>query len=114
MKVIVAGTRNSHVTTEDVISVFNEYGIDASEIVSGASGDADSAGERAAGILGVPKKTFMANWSLFGRAAGPIRNSEMADYADLLVAFWDGKSRGTKNMIEQMRKKGKEVIIIDV
>lgn len=43
--------------------------------------------------------TFPADWNKHGRAAGPIRNEEMAQYADALIAFWDGKSRGTKSMI---------------
>lgn len=47
---------------------------------------------------------FEANWDLFGLAAGGIRNGEMADYANVLIAFWDGKSRGTADMIAQARR----------
>lgn len=45
-------------------------------------------------------KFYPADWARHGRAAGPLRNEKMAQNADALVAFWDGKSRGTKNMIE--------------
>jgi hypothetical protein len=49
-------------------------------------------------------KEFPANWVEHGRAAGPIRNGQMADYADALIAVWDGKSKGTGNMINQARE----------
>lgn len=59
----------------------------------------------------IPIKPFPANWDKYGRAAGPIRNSQMANYADSLICCWDGKSRGSKNMIETMQKMSKLVYI---
>lgn len=59
----------------------------------------------------IPVKRFPADWDRHGRAAGPIRNCQMAQYADALIAIWDGKSRGTKNMIDEMNKCGKPVLI---
>lgn len=56
-------------------------------------------------------KIFPADWDKYGRRAGPIRNREMAEYADALLAYWDGKSRGTKNMIEEARARGLKVSI---
>ncbi len=50
-------------------------------------------------------------WDIHGKSAGHIRNAEMADYADALIAFWDGKSRGTANMIENARKRGLKIKI---
>lgn len=47
-----------------------------------------------------------------GRAAGPIRNEEIAEVSDALIAFWDGKSRGTKSMIEIARRKGLQVAVV--
>ena len=44
--------------------------------------------------------------------AGPIRNEEMAEVSDALIAFWDGKSRGTKSMIEIARRKGLQVAVV--
>lgn len=55
---------------------------------------------------------YHADWKKHKKAAGPIRNREMAEVADFGVAFWDGESRGTKNMIEEMRKLGKPVKIV--
>lgn len=50
-----------------------------------------------------------ADWDTYGRAAGPIRNAEMAKMGDVLVAFWDGKSRGTKSMIKEAIDAGIEI-----
>ena len=63
---------------------------------------------------GIPIKEFPANWQEFGRAAGPIRNGEMADYADALIAIWDGRSRGTADMISRMKIKEKPVWVQEV
>jgi hypothetical protein len=63
-------------------------------------------------------KKFPANWKKYGRAAGPRRNAEMADYVlgeegageeALCIAFWDGKSKGTKDMIDKARRHGIKV-----
>ena len=53
-----------------------------------------------------------ADWDKHGKAAGPIRNAEMAEVADALIAFWDGQSRETKSMIDLARKKGLQVAIV--
>jgi hypothetical protein len=55
---------------------------------------------------GLSMKVYLADWDKHGKAAGPIRNREMAENADALVAFWDGGSPGTKNMIEEAEKRG--------
>lgn len=52
---------------------------------------------------------FPANWDLHGRKAGPLRNIEMAKFADSLLALWDGKSKGTKHMIDEARRRGLKV-----
>lgn len=70
------------------------------EIVSGGAKGADQVGERFAEQEGIPVQRFEPDWDEHGKAAGPIRNEEMAEYADVLVAFWDGESSGTKSMIE--------------
>ena len=90
--------------------------IKVTEVVCGKAPGADTLGERWAIANNIPVKEFPADWDKHKRAAGPIRNSEMAEYADALVAFWDGKSTGTKDMIDKMRKKNKWncVIRIDI
>ena len=57
---------------------------------------------------------ILAEWDKYGRAAGPLRNERMAQNADALIAVWDGKSRGTKDMIERARKHGLKVYVKEV
>lgn len=81
------------------------------EIVSGGATGADKLGERYAEEMKFKIKLFIPDWQKHGRSAGPIRNKEMAGYADVLIAFWDGESRGTKNMIETMERMNKPVSV---
>jgi len=81
------------------------------EVVSGAARGADSLGEQWAVENNVSIKRFKADWDVHGKSAGYRRNAEMADYADALIAFWDGKSKGTSHMINTATSKQ---LIIDV
>lgn len=81
-------------------------------IVSGAARGADSLGERYAREHGYALDSHPADWNTHGKAAGPIRNAQMANSADALIAFWDGKSHGTKSMINIAKKKGLFVRVI--
>lgn len=85
------------------------------EIISGGANGADSLGERYAKEYGYTLKRFPADWNKYGKAAGPIRNREMALYAaeetGVLVAFWDGASRGTQNMIARAEECGLKVFV---
>ena len=105
MKYIVAGGRdfNNGLIIRHILSQFNNI----DEIVSGMARGADSQGRLYAEQYNIPCKLFPAQWDTFGKAAGYIRNVEMADYADALIAFWNGKSKGTAHMIKTMKLKGK-------
>ena len=85
-----------------------------SEIVSGGARGADTLAEEYASKKNIPLKVFKADWNKYGRAAGPIRNRDIVGYAERVVAFWDGESRGTKNAIDLAKKQGKEVSIIPI
>ncbi len=78
-------------------------------IVSGMAKGADTLGVLFAREHNVPLYKFPANWDLYGKRAGFIRNEEMGQFADGLLAFWDGQSRGTKHMIDYMKRLGKPV-----
>jgi hypothetical protein len=82
------------------------------EVVSGTAMGADQLGEKYAKECGYALKEFPADWEEFGKAAGHIRNRQMGDYADALIAFWDGKSKGTKGMIEYARTKDLQVAVV--
>lgn len=115
-KVIIAGGRN-----------FNDYALLCEKcdsmlsrkrkthsvvIVSGTARGADSLGERYANERGYSIQRFRPDWNAVGRAAGFIRNAQMAATADALIAFWDGKSKGTANMIDLARKRNLLVRVV--
>lgn len=112
MKTIIAGCRDMNDWGIVMQAIENSgFGPGTTEVVSGGAQGVDYIGEGLAEKSGVPVKRFPADWKKHGRAAGPIRNREMAQYADRLIAVWDGKSSGTKNMIEEMQKLGKPIYI---
>ena len=83
-------------------------------IVSGHARGTDLLGERYASEHSLQCELFPADWKKFGKSAGPIRNREMATHADALIAFYDGKSKGTGNMIRFARDFGLEVNIVNI
>ena len=97
MKVIIAGSREIH-DIAIVRTAMNNSKFDITEVVSGCARGVDKLGEKVATERGIIIKKFPADWSR-GKGAGFERNFEMANYADALIAVWDGKSRGTKHMI---------------
>lgn len=109
MKLIIAGCRYFK-DTEYVLEALRSSPFShPSEIISGAAQGVDTCGEEIAKRLKIPVKRFPADWRAQGRRAGPLRNQEMAEYADALLAIWDGKSLGTGDMIMRMEKLGKRV-----
>lgn len=113
MIVIIAGGRDFEMLEKHMLMLDDICdSVEASEIVSGTARGADKAGEYYAHTRKIPCTRFPANWKKYGKSAGYIRNEEMAKYADMLVAFWDGKSRGTKHMIKTMKQFNKPVRVI--
>lgn len=112
MKVIIAGSRGFsnfqllYTKCEEILETQSDV-----EIVSGTAKGADKLGEHYASLKGYSVARFPADWSK-GRSAGFIRNAEMANYSDCLIAFWDGNSSGTKHMINLAESKGLEVHVI--
>lgn len=80
-------------------------------ILSGGSNGADKIGERYAKENGFQIELFLADWKRFGKSAGPKRNKLMAEATDYVICFWDGKSRGTKSMIEYAKMYDKPLKI---
>ena len=110
MKVIIAGGREIN-DYELVLKAVLNAGFDITAVVSGAARGVDTLGERFAEEAGLQLFKFPADWDKHGRAAGPIRNQVMGDFADALIAIWDGQSRGTKHMIDYATKKGLKVYV---
>lgn len=111
MKTIIAGSRTirEQRIVFEAITASNFEGI--TEVVSGGCHGPDELGERWATEHSIPIKRFLAEWHRYGRKAGPIRNRQMADYADALIAVWDEVSYGTRNMIEEALARGLRVYI---
>lgn len=110
MKVIIAGSRtidNFHAVEIAVI----KSKFDITEVVSGRAKGVDYLGELYALKFSIPIKKFPAQWTMFGKRAGYIRNAEMSEYADALIAVWDGHSPGTLHMINLMKELNKPVYV---
>jgi hypothetical protein len=113
VKVIIAGSRgytNKAMVNLFLLQFIGEHGL-PTEIVSGGARGVDKIGEELAKEHGIPVKIFSANWDFYGKSAGRRRNKEMAEYADALIAVWDSKSPGTKNMISEAKKKSLVVCV---
>lgn len=105
-RVIIAGGRdfNNYPGLVRVMDKLLSNINDEIVVVCGKARGADSLGEKYAKERGYAVRYFPADWDMNGRSAGYIRNEEMAQNADALVAFWDGKSRGTQHMIQTAHK----------
>lgn len=116
MRTIIAGGRN-----------FNDYEFAGKEIdyffnllsshptvVSGGARGADRLGEKYAVENDLKLRQFPAEWDTYGKSAGYRRNVQMADYAEALLAFWDGESKGTKHMIDIALDKGLLVKVVRI
>lgn len=111
MKTIIAGSR--HITSMDALrAAIKEAGFEISEVVTGCAHGVDTLGQVWAYDHGIPVKEFRPDWTTHGKAAGIIRNHAMGDYAEALVAVWDGVSKGSRDMIDYAKKKGLRVHVV--
>lgn len=113
MRVIIAGSRD--ITDYEIVKqAINASGFEITCVVSGGARGVDMLAIQYAREYGIKWKFFPADWDTYGKAAGPMRNSQMAENADALIAVWDGKSRGTADMIRKAQAKGLKVSIYKV
>lgn len=113
MKTIIAGSRN--ITDYNIVlAAIKESGFTITEVVCGLASGPDTLGEQYAIERNIPVTYFPANWRELGKSAGYIRNEQMGNYGECLIAIWDGESRGTKHMIDYAKKKGLLVYIKNI
>jgi len=110
MKIAIVGTRNF--SKLDLIKtqlsiIYTKLGTDDITIVSGGCRGVDKEAEEIAKTFGFKTKIYEANWDKHGKAAGPIRNSEIVKNADIFIVFWDNKSHGTRDTINKIIDAGK-------
>lgn len=107
MKIAIIGSRGLHV--DDLENYLLE---NVTEIVSGGAKGIDKDAETYAKANNIKMTVFLPQYDRYGRGAPIVRNKQIADYADEVIAFWDGKSRGTLSVIEYCKKQGKSITII--
>ena len=109
MKIAIIGSRNIEV--ENLGEYLPE---NVSEIVSGGAKGVDSCAREYAEKNKIPLKEFLPDYKRYGRGAPLKRNMEIIEYADKVIAFWDGRSKGTKFVIDNCKKSGKAIEIIEI
>lgn len=99
---------------ETMQTVLDEYLCDEEDLVilCGMARGADTLGERWAVENGHRIKYYPAEWDVYGKSAGYRRNTDMAEQADIVVAFWDGKSKGTKHMIDCAERRMCRTLVV--
>ena len=117
-RIVVAGSRNYN-NYQQAERYINFYIKEIKEIyrlvfLSGGCQGADKLGEKYAEEKGYEIQIIPAEWEKYGLKAGPIRNEKMAQIADYVICFWDGKSRGTENMINSAIKYKKPYRIVKI
>lgn len=123
LRVIIAGSRDFgdyELLKKSAIEIITKKTMlpDLTRIISGGARGADTLGERFANEMGLEISRFIPDWDGLGKRAGYVRNAEMAKFAveddndGMLIAFWDGKSRGTKHMIDLAKRYGLEVHVV--
>ena len=112
MKILVCGSRVWS-NIEVIENTLRAYSSDSIVVHGGARG-ADQIVDAIAKSLGMKTIVYPADWNRYGKSAGMIRNREMleAEKPDLVLAFWDGESKGTKNMIDVATKAKVSVITV--
>jgi hypothetical protein len=112
MRVLVCGSRG-WTDYEAILRRLTQIAEGRPTIVHGAASGADTLADDAAKTLNLTVERYPADWATYGKRAGFIRNERMLDTGvDLVIAFWDGRSRGTQHTIEGARRRGIPVEVI--
>lgn len=109
MKVAVIGSRNLNITNLEEYIPEN-----VTEIVSGGAKGVDSNAKDYARKHNIPLAEFLPDYRKFGRGAPLKRNLQIIEYADIVIAFWDGKSHGTKYVIDNCKKLNVPVKVVEI
>jgi hypothetical protein len=112
---IVSITGSRSVTDYKIVcEAVNQSRFRITKIISGGAGGVDTLAEIYAKNHGIEFEEFEANWKLYGRRAGPIRNGEMAAVAEAAIVVWNGESKGTLDYVNKIKKLGKPLYLKQV
>ena len=106
MKIAIIGSRNI------IIKNIDKYISIDDEIVSGGAKGVDTCAAEYARVNGIKLTEFLPQYEIYGRAAPIVRNKAIVDYADKVIAFWDGTSKGTLSVIKYAEKIKKQCEVI--
>jgi hypothetical protein len=110
MKIAITGSRNW--ADADLIAAELEK-LNISELLHGGAMGADTLAATWAERQGIPTRVFLPDYPKHGKRATHIRNWELVQAADGVVAFWDGASKGTQSTIDKARKAGKLISVVN-
>lgn len=104
MKVIIAGGRDINLSKDEIQKIVDESGFEVTHLIEGDANGIDNSGKNWAINTNTDLTTIKADWNKHGRAAGPIRNREMAEMGGALILIWDGKSKGSASMLREAKR----------
>mgnify|MGYP002564233352 CR=1 FL=1 len=112
LKVAVVGSRKAG--EQAMRQILQYLPSNTSEIVSGGAVGIDALASQIAALLKLPIRTFLPDYAQYGKKAPLIRNTEIVHYADLILAFWDGSSHGTQQVVAECIRLQKPVRLISL
>lgn len=114
MKVIIAGSNTIKPHPSLISYAIYCSGFDITEVVCSDAGGIDAGGAAWAAMYNIPVAHFKPDWEQYGKRAGYLRNSAMAEHADAAIIIWDGQSKGSEHMINIARKRGMPLFILQL
>ncbi len=110
----IIGSRNfeNYILAKNILlEIINENDLIVNKIISGGAKGVDKIAEKFAEEFNIDIEVIKPDWKKYGRSAGLIRNSDIIKNSDFIIAFWNGKSKGTLDSINKAKKLNKELII---
>ena len=115
MNIAIIGSRefnDYNFLEKNILEIIVNNNIEITKIISGGAKGADKLAEIYSNKYKIPKEVILPDWSI-GKSAGFIRNSDIINKSDIVIAFWNGESKGTLDSIKKAKKLNKNVFVIN-